>query len=100
MVDLSPIERQVLVALQVAGDAGLNLSGIGYALVEAGLVTTKRAHLNPQGAALMVSPYMARLRSQDLLQRRFRGAGYEITRAGRAAVASSEAADGLPLPSI
>lgn len=89
MADLSPIERQVLVALQAAGDAGLNLSSIGYALVDAGVVTTKRTHLNPQGAALMASPYMARLQARQLLQRRFRGAGYEITRAGHTAAASS-----------
>jgi hypothetical protein len=92
MVNLSTIEHYVLTALQAAGDAGLNLSEIGYALVDAGIVTTKRSHLNPQGAALMASPYMARLRSQDLLQRRYRGTGYEITRAGRAAVTASAVA--------
>ncbi|CAD0363822.1 hypothetical protein LN565_00565 [Xanthomonas euvesicatoria pv. euvesicatoria] len=82
MDELSTIERAILAALVASGDRGMNLSAIGYALLEAGVVTSQRPHINPQGAALMAAPHMAELRDRDLLQRRFRGVGYEITRAG------------------
>ncbi|WP_440986270.1 hypothetical protein ACQHIH_21455 (plasmid) [Xanthomonas sontii] len=83
MAELSTIEQTILAALVDSGDRGLTLSGIGYALLDAGVVTSQRSHINPQGAALMAAPHMAELRDRDLLQRRFRGAGYEITCAGR-----------------
>lgn len=65
----SPIANAILQALDGAGPDGLNMSGIGYAMAEAGVVAARRPHISPHGAALMAGKHVKALIDWGWVQR-------------------------------